>query len=216
MTALLCVICYNTIHPISQHAKEESRASEEGLALAVRVLQTTTGVNVPMAMILAGCLKSDIADEIMRQQVQRRLALMGVTDNHQREVIFVDVNNAPSLSDFMKKSIFASMKKIMQLLLAIILLAIRRLLPPYLRRHPPPSCRAFITLHSLALRHPPTALVPCCRLPPPLVASSLALVLAVSIVGRRRQRHRCIRHRRAGGGGRSHPSPSSSIATTTL
>jgi hypothetical protein len=42
----------------------------------------------------------------VRQQVRRRLALMGVTDNNQREVIFVDVNNAPSLSDFMKKSIF--------------------------------------------------------------------------------------------------------------
>jgi len=63
---------------------------------AVRVLQTTTGVSVPMAMILVGFLKSDIADEIVRQQVRRRLSLMGVT----REVIFVDVDNAPSLSDF--------------------------------------------------------------------------------------------------------------------
>jgi hypothetical protein len=53
-----------------------------------------------MAMILAGFLKSDIADEIVRQQVRRRLALMGGTDNNQREVLFVDVNNAPSLSDF--------------------------------------------------------------------------------------------------------------------
>jgi hypothetical protein len=76
-TALLCVICYNTIHPVSQHAKEESRASEEG-RLDVWVLQTTTGVNVPMAMILAGFSKSDIADKIVRQQVRRRLALMGV------------------------------------------------------------------------------------------------------------------------------------------
>jgi hypothetical protein len=44
------------------------------------------------------------------------------------------------------------------------------LLPPYLRRSPPPSRRAFITLHSLALRRPPTTLIPC-RQPPPLVAS---------------------------------------------
>jgi hypothetical protein len=86
-------------------------AHKKKVALAVRVLQTTTGVNVPMTMILAGFSKSDIADEIVRQQVQRCLALMGVTDNNQREIIFVDVNNAPSLSDFMKKRIFASMKK---------------------------------------------------------------------------------------------------------
>ena len=142
-------------------------AHQKKVDSAVRVLQTTTGVSVPMAMILAGFSKSDIADEIVRQQVRRRLSLMGVTDNNQRKVIFVDVDNAPSLSDFMKKSIFVSMKKIMQLLLSIILLAIRRLLPPYLRRRPPPSRRAFITLHSLALRRPPTALVPC-RRPPPL------------------------------------------------
>ena len=57
--------------------------------------------------------------------------------------------------------------------LALILicwdLPTRRLLPPYLRRSTPPSRRAFITLHSLALRRPPTALVPCRRPPPPLV-----------------------------------------------
>jgi hypothetical protein len=39
--------------------------------------------------------------------------------------------------------------------------------PPYLRRSLPPSRCAFITLHSLALRLPLTALVPCCRPPPP-------------------------------------------------
>ena len=53
-----------------------------------------------MAMILAGFQKSDIVDEIVRQQVRRRLALMGVTDNNQREVICVNVDNTPSLSDF--------------------------------------------------------------------------------------------------------------------
>ena len=43
---------------------------------AVRVLQTTTGVKVPWAMILAGFSKSDSADEIVRQQVRCLLALM--------------------------------------------------------------------------------------------------------------------------------------------
>ena len=144
-------------------------AHQKKVDSAVLVLQTTTGVKVPWAMILAGFSKSDSADKIVRQQVRRRLALMGGADNNQREVVLVDVDNTSSLSDFMKKSIFASMKKTMQLLLAIILLAIRRLLPPYLVRcRPPPSCRAFITLHSLAFCRPPTALVPCRCLPPPL------------------------------------------------
>ena len=67
----------------------KSVAHQKKVDSAVRVLQTTTGVNVPMAMILAGFSKSDIADEIMRQQVRRRLALMGGTDNNQREFIFV-------------------------------------------------------------------------------------------------------------------------------
>ena len=76
-------------------------AHQKKVDSAVRVLQTTTGVKVPWAMILAGFSKSDSADKIVRQQVRRRLALMGgVTDNNQREVIFVDDDNAPSLSDF--------------------------------------------------------------------------------------------------------------------
>jgi hypothetical protein len=77
---------------------------------------------------------------------------------------------------------------------------------PYLcHSRPPPSRRAFITLHSLALSRPSRC-----------IASSLALIFVVSMVGRRGQRHRRIRRRRAGGGGRSHPSLSSSVATTTL
>ena len=75
-------------------------AHQKKVDSAVRVLQTTTGVSVPMAMILAGFSKSDIADKIVHQQVRRRMSLMGVTDNNQREVIFVDVDNTPSLSDF--------------------------------------------------------------------------------------------------------------------
>jgi hypothetical protein len=39
------------------------------------------------------------------------------------------------------------------------------------------------TLHSLALHRPPTALVPCCQPPLPLVASSLTLVLVPLSVG---------------------------------
>jgi hypothetical protein len=86
-------------------------AHQKKVDSAVRVLQTTTGVKVPWAMILAGFLKSDSADKIVHQQVQHHLALMGGADNNQEEVVFVDVDNTPSLSDFVKKSIFASMKK---------------------------------------------------------------------------------------------------------
>jgi hypothetical protein len=53
-----------------------------------------------MAMILAGFSTSDIADKIVRQQVRRRLALMGGADNNQREVDFDDVDNTPSCYEY--------------------------------------------------------------------------------------------------------------------
>ncbi len=40
---------------------------------AVRILQTTTGVKVPQAMILAGFSKSDDASKTVRQAVRRCL-----------------------------------------------------------------------------------------------------------------------------------------------
>ena len=78
----------------------KSAAHQKKVDSAVRVLQTTTGVKVPWAMILAGFLKSDSANKIVRQQVRRRLALMGGARNNQREVVFVNVDNTSSLSDF--------------------------------------------------------------------------------------------------------------------
>jgi hypothetical protein len=69
---------------------------------------------------------------------------------------------------------------------------------PYLRRsRPPPSRCAFITLHSLALRLPPTALVPC-RRPPPLSSRR--------VVPRPRLSH--LRRRSEGTAASPHPSPS--------
>jgi hypothetical protein len=49
---------------------------------AVQILQTTSGVKVPGAMILAGFSKSDSASEIVRQQVRRRLAENGGANKH--------------------------------------------------------------------------------------------------------------------------------------
>jgi len=63
----------------------KSAAHQKKVDSAVRVLQTATGVKVPWAMILAGFSKSNSADEIVRQQVRRRLALMGGADNIQRK-----------------------------------------------------------------------------------------------------------------------------------
>jgi hypothetical protein len=40
---------------------------------AVRVLKTTTGVNVPMAMILAGFPKKETTNETVRRMIRRRL-----------------------------------------------------------------------------------------------------------------------------------------------
>jgi len=77
----------------------KSAAHQKKVDSAVRVLQTTTGVKVPWAMILAGFSKSDSANKIMHQQVQRRLALMGCAINNQREFVFVNVDNTSSLSD---------------------------------------------------------------------------------------------------------------------
>ena len=46
----------------------KSAAHQKKVDSAVRVPQTTTGVKIPWAMILAGFSKSDSADEIVRQQ----------------------------------------------------------------------------------------------------------------------------------------------------
>jgi hypothetical protein len=78
----------------------KSAAHQKKVDLAIRVLQTTTGVKVLWAMILAGFSNSDSANKIVRQQVRRRLALMGGARNNKREVVFVNVDNTSSLSDF--------------------------------------------------------------------------------------------------------------------
>ena len=51
---------------------KNSAAQEKKVNTAVRFLQTTTGVKVPQAMIVAGFAKKDVANEIVRQMVRRR------------------------------------------------------------------------------------------------------------------------------------------------
>jgi hypothetical protein len=50
-----------------------SAAHQKKVEYAVRILQTTTGVMVMQAMILAGFSKSDVASNTVRQAVRRRL-----------------------------------------------------------------------------------------------------------------------------------------------
>ena len=65
----------STLYTLYPYMLRKSAAHQKKVDSAVRVLQTTTGVKVPWAMILAGFLKSDITNETVPQQVRRRLAL---------------------------------------------------------------------------------------------------------------------------------------------
>jgi hypothetical protein len=58
----------STLYTPYPNMLRKSAAHQKKVDSAVRVLQTTTGVKVPWAMILAGFSKSDSADEIVRQQ----------------------------------------------------------------------------------------------------------------------------------------------------
>jgi len=52
---------------------KKSAAHQKKVDEAVRILITTTGVNVPQAMILAGFPKKDIANETVRRMIRRHL-----------------------------------------------------------------------------------------------------------------------------------------------
>jgi DDE superfamily endonuclease len=54
---------------------KNSAAHEKKVNAAVRLLQSTTGVKVPQAMILAGFSKKDISNEIVRQNIVPLLIL---------------------------------------------------------------------------------------------------------------------------------------------
>jgi hypothetical protein len=58
---------------------------------AVRILNTTTGVIVPQAMILAGFSKKDIANETVRRVICRRLEAL---EAKQRPLLVVTNNDA--------------------------------------------------------------------------------------------------------------------------
>jgi hypothetical protein len=57
---------------------KKSAAHQKKADEAVRILNTTTGVNVLWAMILAGFPKKDIANETVRRMIRRRLEALEV------------------------------------------------------------------------------------------------------------------------------------------
>ena len=75
----------------------KSAAHHKKVDSAVRILQTTTGVKVPGAMILTGFLKLDSASKIVHQQVRCCLAQNGGANKNRWEVIFVGIEDDPAL-----------------------------------------------------------------------------------------------------------------------
>jgi hypothetical protein len=72
---------------------KNNAAQEKKVNAAMRFLQTTIGVKVPQAMIVAGFSKKDVANEIVRQMIRRRY------QHAQSDINNVVVGDEPSLSD---------------------------------------------------------------------------------------------------------------------
>ena len=74
-----CIIIAISYSELLQHyirsvanMPKNSPAQEKKVNAAVQFLQTTIGVKVPQAMIVAGFSKKDVANEIVRQMIRRR------------------------------------------------------------------------------------------------------------------------------------------------
>jgi hypothetical protein len=82
---------------------KNSAAHEKKVNAAVRLLQSTTGVKVPQAMILAGFPKKDVANEIVRQMVRRRYQQTLINDG--AIINNVVIGDEPSLSDLINDDV---------------------------------------------------------------------------------------------------------------
>ncbi len=76
---------------------KKSAAQQKKVDAAVRILETTTGVKDPQAMILAGFLKQDIANETIRRMILRRFKAKQTTLC--RNVTICDIEVAANGSD---------------------------------------------------------------------------------------------------------------------
>ncbi len=70
---------------------KKSAAHQKKVHEAMRILNTTTGVIVPQAMILAGFPKKDIANETVHRMIRRRLEAL---EAKQRPLLVVTNNDA--------------------------------------------------------------------------------------------------------------------------
>ena len=75
---------------------KKSAAQQKKVDAAVRILETTTGVKVPQAMILAGFSKQDIANETIRRMILRRFKAKHMTLC--RDVTIRDIEVAANVS----------------------------------------------------------------------------------------------------------------------
>jgi hypothetical protein len=75
---------------------KKSAAQQKKVESAVWTLETTTGVKVPQAMILAGFLKQDIAKETIRRMILRRFKAKQMTLC--RDVTIRDIEVAANVS----------------------------------------------------------------------------------------------------------------------
>ena len=75
---------------------KKSAAQQKKVESAVRILETTTGVKVPQAMILAGFSKQDIANKTIRRMILRRFKAKQTTLC--RDVTIRDIEVAANVS----------------------------------------------------------------------------------------------------------------------
>jgi hypothetical protein len=67
-----CIVQFiSTLYTRLPNISKKSAAYQKKAKDAVRILEKTTGISVPQAMILAGFLKSDAANKIVHQVVRR-------------------------------------------------------------------------------------------------------------------------------------------------
>ena len=75
---------------------KKSAVQQKKVGSAVRILETTTGVKVPQAMVLAGFSKQDIANETIRRMILRRFKAKHMTLC--RDVTIRDIEVAANVS----------------------------------------------------------------------------------------------------------------------
>ena len=69
---------------------KKSSAHEKRVDAAVRTLDTTTGLNVPKAMLLAGFSKKDIANKSIRKVIQHRVHAKKATPHRISQALTID------------------------------------------------------------------------------------------------------------------------------